>query len=302
MRSSIQGRLWLLLSMVLVMVASYLLSGELGLKRLAETERAYAGEPATELLVEPGGLNTGTEVWSDAPAINAKGLLAMEANAGSLSSARTSSPDKNNVSMKGAMAALDNKVFVPYLVRNYQAPATEDFSSGSGAWPASDGDISLRTYLDGEYRILLKQANFIARAGPGLVAADLRVEVDARAAAHLDGGYGLYIAQTDPGYYYYSVYRGAGILLQRYDRPAAKWNALMFQASHPAVRGGGSTNRLAVERRGSTMTMYVNEQQVGQVVDGTYGQGTVGVGASSFQPNFDARFDNFVLIFTPEAP
>ena len=128
---------------------------------------------------------------------------------------------------------------------------------------------------------------------PGVSVGDFHVWVDGRAASHLDGAYGLMFAGSDAGFYLYEVSDGAFRLL-RLDRPGG-WSVLAPPATHPAIRTGSETNRLEVERVGNQIALFANGQSVATVYDTRHMTGAVGVAASAWEDNFDARFDNFLL-------
>ena len=172
----------------------------------------------------------------------------------------------------------------------------DDFSNPNSGWPVSSDAIASLGYESGEYRILVKQANYIVRAGPGNPVSDFQCEADARNAAHLNGSYGIYFGSGDAGFYLYDVAYGQFRLL-RYERWTNNWATLIAPTQHSAIRTGNQTNRLKVVRQGAWITLYANGVQVGQAMDGTFGQGTVGIAAGGIADNYDARFDNFLLLY-----
>jgi hypothetical protein len=173
----------------------------------------------------------------------------------------------------------------------------DDFSNPNSGWPVASDAVASVGYESGEYRILVKQADYIVRAGPGIPASDFHCEVDARSVAHVHGSYGIYFGAGDAGFYLYEVAYGLFRLL-RYERWTDTWTTLIAPTQHPAIRTGNQTNHLKVVRQGTWIALYANGVQVAeQVNDGMFGQGTVGLAAGGIEDNYDARFDNFLLLY-----
>ncbi len=194
-------------------------------------------------------------------------------------------------------APVQSRLELPYVAKSYRNPIVDDFASISSGWPTDEGDIHWRGYDAGEYRVLVKQSNYITRADMGSSAGDFQVLVDARASGSVNGAYGFYFGFGDAGYYAYQLYNGR-FMLRRFDRVGQKWTTIVSQTWHSAILGGNATNRLKVDRRGPNISLYVNGQRVAQATDGTLGEGFVGLAASAYQDGFEARFDNFVLDFS----
>jgi hypothetical protein len=173
---------------------------------------------------------------------------------------------------------------------------TDDFSNPSSGWPVTDDSVATTGYLNGEYQILIKQMNFIVRAGHSYQASDFQVQVDARDASNTNGSVGLYFGSvTNVGYYDFEVAFGQ-FYLGRYDLSTNTSTSIISPTTSSAILSGNATNHLKATRSGSTITLYANGTQLAQVVDSTLGFGFIGLAATSFSPNFDARFDNFALI------
>lgn len=194
---------------------------------------------------------------------------------------------------------VSTRVHLPMVASSFAAPLFDDFSNPASAWPVSEDAISSSGYLDGEYRILVKEPYYIVRAGRDLLATDFHAEVDARAAEHTNGAIGFYFGSSEAGYYVYQVHPGYGMVtLRRYDANAGSWTTLINPFFHPAVRTGNQSNHLAVDRARATITLYANGEQVAQTSSDAFGEGYVGLAASGYAANFDARFDNFALVFS----
>jgi hypothetical protein len=63
-----------------------------------------------------------------------------------------------------------------------------------------------------------------------------------------------------------------------------------------AVKQGDATNHLRGDCVGSTLTLYVNGQQVASVTDTSFTSGDIGLTVGTFDdPNAAVTFDNFVV-------
>ncbi|MDP2659246.1 MAG: hypothetical protein Q8R28_00760 [Dehalococcoidia bacterium] len=202
---------------------------------------------------------------------------------------------------KQVLAALDNKVYLPYSPKTYISPVSDDFSDPTSGWTVLVTDHDSRGYDAGEYRIFINSGNKLAVPFRELYATDLQVEIDARAAGPTSGNYGIHFGSTDVGLYAFLVSSGQ-YLLGRYEFATTTWTYLINWTANSSILTGNSANRLKVVRMGSTISVYANGQQLAQVTDSTHGIGYVGPAAGGFAPNFEARFDNFLLIYTPAAP
>jgi hypothetical protein len=85
--------------------------------------------------------------------------------------------------------------------------------------------------------------------------------------------------------------------LLRYDAAPRTWSTLVAPTASAALRADTQGNVIAVGRSGGTIRLYANGQQVAQTTDSTFGRGTVGMSAEAYAPNYEVRFDDFVLDF-----
>jgi hypothetical protein len=173
--------------------------------------------------------------------------------------------------------------------------SSDDFSNPNSGWPVVEDSTSKIGYLNGEYQIFIKSANIVLRVGYDNPIADFQVELDARDAASIDGSNGIYFGSTNAGFYDFEVGYGQFALF-RYDLANPPGASLIDPTTSPAIQSGNASNHLKVTRSGTTITLFANGTQLAQINDGTLGPGGVGMVASSFSPNFDVRFDNFLLV------
>jgi Zn-dependent metalloprotease len=176
---------------------------------------------------------------------------------------------------------------------------TDDFSNPNSGWPVSDTPEGLLRYLNGEYQILVRNANWYWGATSGVRFFDVVLEADGRFASTPLGGYALLFGITDDddwswyGFWirsngYYAIYKHLGT--------TNEWIPLQNWTFSSYIRQGQNTNRLRAIRSGSQISVYVNGQFLATVNDNTFtGVLRVGLAAESFsEPNVDVRFDNFI--------
>jgi len=184
-------------------------------------------------------------------------------------------------------------------------PLLDDFSNPQSGWSVAESDNTKAGYDNGEYVILIKTVGWTRRGARNLTAGDFRFEIDARASGQFNGWKGLYFGYGSLTGYYAFLTAFQGYLLARVDS-AGKWTTVATQPYNAAISGGNAMNRLKAVRVGTTITLFVNGQQVGQAVDSTYGEGFFGLIASSPQSEVslagEARFDNFLLYYPPFPP
>jgi hypothetical protein len=188
------------------------------------------------------------------------------------------------------------RTLFPLVARNQALTFRDDFANAASGWPISDDAVATRGYLDGQYRIVVKQAGFTVFAGRNLAATDPLVEVFARVTTSTPGAYGLYFGSVTAGLYLYQVRTGMFRLL-RFGAGPGVWSVLIQPTASAALRSDTQGNVIAVGRTGGTIRLYANGQQVGQTTDSTFGRGTIGMSAEAYAPNYEVRFDDFVLDF-----
>lgn len=187
-------------------------------------------------------------------------------------------------------------VFLPFTARNYCAGPfyTDDFSNPASGWPIGNSGNVQYGYLNGEYRILLKNTNWSLLATSGLKASDSILAVDVRNATGVYGSYGLLFGLSDDSsqFYDFEIDPSGNYAIYRLDAGTFTPLAGGFSAS---IHTGTVANRLKLERNGSLIKAYANGQLLTSISDGSYtGLRRVGLIAFSYdQPNVDVRFDNF---------
>jgi uncharacterized repeat protein (TIGR01451 family) len=196
-------------------------------------------------------------------------------------------------------------VYLPIIFRNYcpPGPYADDFSDPGSGWPIDDTGDTLYEYLNGEYRILLRNANWWAGARPGFKASNYIVAVDVRrTTGGITGSYGLIFGLSDDWSQFYSfeiaphnIPPARNYIIFRYN--SGNWTPLAAGFSDNISPIWDATNRLKIERNGSLIRAYANGHLLTSVSDGSYtGSRHVGlIATSSSMPNLDVRFDNFTV-------
>jgi hypothetical protein len=170
----------------------------------------------------------------------------------------------------------------------------DDFGSSNSRWYVSDTSDVRWSYQDGEYEILLRNPDWWgAVVAPFAWPTDYAVEADMRLQTGDDGRYGLVFGQVDWDHFYLFIVDPAVQFYSvwRYDDP--NWEFLT-SAYSTFINGPDAINHLRVERGGSQISVYVNDQFLTTVDDNQY-TGLVGMGLYIDSGNMPAtgRFDNF---------
>ena len=189
------------------------------------------------------------------------------------------------------------QAFMPIVLHNY-CPALhiDDFSDPASGWPVGDDGNILREYLNGQYRVLVRNTYWWAGATSGTSFADFIVSVDVQNAWIRYGSFGLIFGlsadwsqfytfeiETEPSGYY---------VIYKYS--SGTWSVLAEGASS-ALYTRDALNHIAVERNGASIKAYANGSLIAAVTDDSYG-GTrrIGLIVTSFNsPHLDIQFDNF---------
>ena len=194
------------------------------------------------------------------------------------------------------------QVFLPFITHPCPILFQDDFSNPASGWPILDTGNVLYEYRNGEYRILLRNADWWGAVMGDPSVATYIVAVDVRNVTGTYGSYGLifglgndfsqfFTFEIDPEGYY---------IIRRYD--TGNWTTLHVGHSG-SINPGTAINRLKVERNGYDIAVYANEQLLATVSDNLFPDlRQLGVVVLSYnQPGVDARFDNFT-IYPPDYP
>jgi len=205
----------------------------------------------------------------------------------------------DDVALSGA--AGENYVYLPLTLRNFWAGYFDDFSNPNSGWDSGeDGNIIYR-YLNGEYQIYLKRAEWGFAITPDLVLpSDYRIEVDARKVSPGVCAYGLIFGArwTADSWETYQVvvWPTDGKFLVNKRSLDGSWTIIQDWTYSSAINRNYGTNRIRVDRIGTTIRIYINGTMVANITDASFtGPGRdAGIRAYSYwDAPVDVRFDNF---------
>jgi hypothetical protein len=183
----------------------------------------------------------------------------------------------------------------------------DTFDNPSSGWSAGENANVKWGYMEGEYQIYLKVADWGLLTTPSLtLPANYRVEVDARQASVNPAALGLAFDMVWSGnpyaVYQFLVYPEAGeYLLEKRDLSGA-WQALIDWTADPAINPNNETNHLRVDRVGSSIALYVNGIHINNYDDGELAGSGRDAGLRAYDyVDFpaEARFDNFRVTELP---
>jgi hypothetical protein len=194
------------------------------------------------------------------------------------------------------MTAEPYKLYLPCTLNSFTAcPVyTDDFSDPSSGWPRESDSVATLDYVNGEYQILVKQADYLVFAYGDFGSSDFKVEVDVRPATHLNGADGLIFSMNDAGFYMY-LNNENWYTLWRWNDAINQWTMLIDWTQSPALKAGDNSNRLGVVRHDDNIALYGNGQLLTNYVDDTYHGTVLAMVADAFSNNYDARFDNLTV-------
>lgn len=177
-------------------------------------------------------------------------------------------------------------------------PYIETFDS-AGTWTVGQDAEAEGQIRDGVYEMVVELSGDIFWVTAGHTFANGTYQVEATPLEGTeDNGYGLLLRVDDDEaqFYMFKVSSDGYVFIGRCEERCAETEALVGQdwfASPAVAQGFGVTNRLRVTAEGPQMTFFVNETEVGQVVDQSLSRGDVGLLAETFAPGgLRVTFDN----------
>lgn len=190
-----------------------------------------------------------------------------------------------------------------------QAPAEEsgpavllqdDFSDPNSGWDRVNETQGSSDYQDGGYRIFVNETNYSVWANPNRTSyTDVHVEVDAqKIGGDDDNEFGIICRHADPGNYYAAVITSDGFFgfWRRVDGGDLEMIGGDQMQTSDTINLGGESNHIHLDCLGSTLTLFANGEQLGQVTDSTISSGDVGLYAGTFDvAGTDVLFDNFFV-------
>jgi hypothetical protein len=172
----------------------------------------------------------------------------------------------------------------------------DDFSDSSSGWDSVRTDEGMTDYDGGVYRIVVNQTQTDYWGNPGRDFVDVRVEADAsKGGGPDDNDYGLICRYRDTKNFYAFLISSDGFYAIT-KVVNGDYELIGLDAMQPSdsIQQGGATNRIRGDCVGTTLTLYVNGDQLYSVEDASYASGDVGLIAGTFdETGADIRFDNF---------
>ena len=189
-------------------------------------------------------------------------------------------------------------IFLPIVTRKAcQSLYLDDFSDPNSGWPNFEDENRRYEYIDGEYEILVKNADSWAGASPDFQVSEYYVGVDVRSTTGVIGSHGIIFGLTEDwsGFYTFEIDPEGYYTVWRYNENGG-WKNLIVEFS-PFINKSTEVNRLKVKQAGNSIEVYANGNLLTTRTDKTYsGVGYVGLIVSSFDEiNVEARFDNFYV-------
>jgi hypothetical protein len=178
----------------------------------------------------------------------------------------------------------------------------DDFSKSNSGWDQADWDSGITDYGDGVYRMVVKVPSYDIWANPGqYFDGDVRVDVDAtKISGEDDNDYGLICRYSgepsSPSYYFFIISSDGFAVIGKVTAGSTEYISNEKMQPSDAIKQGNTTNHLRADCVGSTLTLYVNGQQVTSTSDSSFTGGDVGLIAGTFDiPSTEIHFDNFVV-------
>jgi len=169
----------------------------------------------------------------------------------------------------------------------------EDFASPGEEWQVNDAGDAVYA-LDGQaYSVEVKKASWMAWNGTKGEYGDFVFEFDGTLVeGDKYNAIGALFRFVDKNNYYELDINGNQSYSVGVDVDDT-WTQLVPWTQHDAIKPVGETNRVRLMAYGSTFSLYVNDQLVGQFTDSTFSSGDVAVVVTAYDtPPAQGTFDN----------
>jgi hypothetical protein len=178
----------------------------------------------------------------------------------------------------------------------------DDFSNPASGWEVTDSESAKTEYVNGEFRILLKQYGFKIAHPNTCPRENYSVEADLRFFNGIGTGLGIIFGASSKNFdRFYAVFVLPNESLFEVGRAdSVNSYVLISETFSSVVAPGGSVNHIKIARQGSSISVYINVIKMwtlhdsnitgmtycGLIVAATEGEGSLP----------DARFDNFRVL------
>jgi len=155
---------------------------------------------------------------------------------------------------------------------------SDDFSDPASGWGAASHETYVRGYQQGRYLFQIDVPQWFVWVTGGRSYQDVEVEALTRTAGQSDNHFGLICRYAEPEFYYFAISSDGyyGVFRSDEDGELIPLSGSAMLRS-PVIRIDGSDNHLHAVCRGSTLTFYVNGEQVARLDDDTLEKGDVGM-------------------------
>lgn len=175
----------------------------------------------------------------------------------------------------------------------------DDFSKSSSGWDRIQSEDGITDYEDGSYRIFVPDTDTELWANPGLDFSDVQIEVDATLeSGPEDNDFGVICRYQDIDNFYYFIVTSDGYygILKVKDGDTELFGGEEMGTTD-AVKAGNAANHVRADCVGSTLTLYVNGEQLDSQTDADFVSGDVGLIAGTYgEPDVNILFDNFTVL------
>ena len=183
----------------------------------------------------------------------------------------------------------------------------DDFNNPSSGWTVSSNDIGEANYVNGGYRLSIKQpGHIIAGVNPSIgQLSDFIIECDMQSMnSSEDMSYGIILRQKDinrfDNFYYFQILGNKGeYIIEK--QSAGTWSTLAEANAAEFIKTDGTVNHVKIICIGPQFSFYVNGSKLADVEDDSFLNGFIALSAmSGIESNspVDAIFDN-IKIYSP---
>lgn len=192
----------------------------------------------------------------------------------------------------------DSWTYLPIIYKKDCSDFHDTFSDPDTGWPVVEDEYVRAAYLDDEYQVLTKQGGYAFTFGaPTCDRENYEIRLDARWSGTPGNTYGIVFGIVGNFEQYYLFDMNTEIQHYRlYRRDLQGFEPIVRPTPSDAINADTASNRIAVTREGTAITLSVNGTTLGTWDDdGISGPAGVGLITSSYDDvaTADARFDDF---------
>jgi WD40 repeat protein len=182
---------------------------------------------------------------------------------------------------------------------NWPLVVTDDFSDPESGFSRDSDENGRYFYRDGYYGIEILKEDWSNWTWRGDIFSDFMLEVDVTSQREAGQGGVIFRQVGEQQFYGFAITPDGRYRLQK-RVSEDRWETLLDWQESPHIRTGLATNRLGVVCEGSTISLYVNGQDLDSVQDTTYTEGKIGLTAGTFEEETHTlfHFDNLRIYAT----